>query len=344
MNYIKIRKDNMRKIIILFVLMVSLLVGCVGPSNSMDPVDANDVTEFEYTVKSGSNLTLVSKELESLGYIRNAKTMVDYAQDKQMTNIKAGTYMISKSMSPAEMVTMFFEGKVYRGKKFVVQEGLEAVQIAQKIQDEGLGKADKFMELVNNPSFFSDEYPFLKDPNITSLEGYLYPLTYDFKETDGEEFIIKTMLNSFKNIYITEIEPKLKNTDMTLNEVIILASIVEREAAIAEEMPLVASVFDNRLHINMPLQSCATVQYILKERKWILSNEEIAIDSPYNTYKYKGLPITAIASPSIIAIQAVLDHPDTDYMYFLSKNDGTGSQIFAVTYEEHLKNKKKYLG
>lgn len=334
----------MKKITILLMVMLSLLVGCTGPNNSMEPIDANDTTEFEYIVKSGSNLTSVSKELESLGYIRNAKSMVDYAQDKQMTNIKAGTYRISKSMSPADIVTMFFEGKVYRGKKFVVQEGLEAVQIAKKIQDEGLGKEEKFMELVNNPAHFSEEYPFLKDPKITSLEGYLYPLTYDFKETDGEEYIIRTMLNSFDNIYVTEIEPKLKNKDMTLNEVIILASIVEREAAVAEEMPLVASVFDNRLQINMPLQSCATVQYILKERKWILSNEEIAIDSPYNTYKYKGLPVTAIASPSIVAIRAVLEHPKTDYMYFLSKNDGTGSQIFAVTYEEHLKNKKKYLG
>lgn len=334
----------MKKITILLMVMLSLLVGCTGPNNSMEPIDANDTTEFEYIVKSGSNLTSVSKELESLGYIRNAKSMVDYAQDKQMTNIKAGTYRISKSMSPADIVTMFFEGKVYRGKKFVVQEGLEAVQIAKKIQDEGLGSEEKFMELVNNPAHFSEEYPFLKDPKITSLEGYLYPLTYDFKETDGEEYIIRTMLNSFDNIYVTEIEPKLKNKDMTLNEVIILASIVEREAAVAEEMPLVASVFDNRLQINMPLQSCATVQYILKERKWILSNEEIAIDSPYNTYKYKGLPVTAIASPSIVAIRAVLEHPKTDYMYFLSKNDGTGSQIFAVTYEEHLKNKKKYLG
>lgn len=329
---------------LLLLVMVLLLAGCSGPGGAMEPIDSNDTAEFEYTVRSGSNLTRVSRELEELGYIRSAKAMVDYAEDKQMTNIKAGTYMISKNMSSSEIVTMLYQGKVFRGKKFVVQEGLEAIQIANKVEAEGLGSSDKFMELVNDPSIFVEEFPFLKDPSIRSLEGYLYPLTYDFKESDGEEYIIRTMLKSFDHIYVTEIEPKLAASGKTLNEVIILASIVEREAALADEMPLVASVFDNRLMIDMPLQSCATVQYILKERRWILSNEEIAIDSPYNTYKYKGLPITAIASPSITAIQAVLEHPETEYMYFLSKNDGTGSQIFAVTYEEHLKNKKKYLG
>lgn len=331
----------MKKIILLMIAI--FLVGCSSSTNYLDPIDLNDTTEFEYTIKSGSNLTKVSNELQELGYIQSAKAMVDYAQDQEMTNIKAGTYLISKSMAPTEMVSMFFEGKVFRGKKFVVQEGLEAIQIAEKVQSEGLGSSEKFMELVNNPSHFAADYNFLKDPNIKSLEGYLYPLTYGFKESDGEEYIIRTMLNSFNNIYVSEIEPKLVNNSMSLNEVIILASIVEREAALAEEMPLVASVFENRLNINMPLQSCATVQYILKERKWILSNEEIAIDSPYNTYKYKGLPISAIASPSITAIHAVLDHPETNYMYFLSKNDGTGSQVFAVTYEEHLANKEKYL-
>lgn len=328
---------------ILIVMLSLFLVGCSSSAGKSEPVDINDTTEYQYTVQSGSNLTKVSNELEELGYIKSAAVMIDYGQDNKKTNIKAGTYLITKSMTPMEMVDAFYSGKVFSGKKFVVQEGLEAIQIADKVEAEGLGSSDKFMELVNNPAHFATKYDFLNDPEIKSLEGYLYPLTYDFKDTDGEEYIIDTMLNSFNKIYIADIKPYLSSSGFTLNQVIIMASIVEREAAIDDEMPLVASVFDNRLNINMPLQSCATVQYILKERKWILSNEEIAIDSPYNTYKYKGLPVGAISSPSIKAIQAVLDHPETEYMYFLSKNDGTGQQVYAVTYDEHLANKRKYL-
>ncbi len=326
------------------MFLLLFLVGCGEKVDPLSAVDSSDATEIEFVIAPGSNLTVVSKELQELGYIHSSKAMIDFAQDNEKTNIKAGTYLISKNMTPAEMVENFFKGNVFRGKKFVVQEGLEAVQIAAKVEAEGLGSAEKFMELVNNPAHFADKYAFLNDPSIVSLEGYLYPLTYGFKETDGEEYIIDTMLNSFNIVYLSEIEPKLANSDYTLNEVIILASIIEREAALEEEMPLVASVFDNRLKINMPLQSCATVQYIIKERKWILSSEEISIVSPYNTYINNGLPIAAIASPSLSAIMSVFDHPETEYLYFLAKNDGTGSQVFSVTYEEHLANKRKYLG
>lgn len=333
----------MKKNWLILVMMMLLLVGCSTSKDSLEAVDINDKEEIQYELKSGSTLTSVSKELEEMGYIHSASSMVKYAQENNKTNIKAGTYLISKSMTPVEMAEIFYKGQVYKGTKLVVQEGLEAVQIAEKVESLGLGKADRFMELVNNPSHFAANYEFLNDKKVISLEGYLYPLTYHFKEEDGEEVIIKTMLNSFNDVYQKNIQPKMDGTK-SLHEIITLASIVEREAVLADEMPLVASVFQNRLDIDMKLQSCATVQYILKERKWILSNEEIAIDSPYNTYKYAGLPITPIASPSLVAIESVLEHPKTEYMYFLSKNDGTGSQVFAVTYEEHLKNKKKYLG
>ena len=336
---------NKKIILRLIVFMMAvLLVGCGEDSSSrLDPVDVNDTSEVEFVIKSGSNLTIAARELESMGYIHSAKAMIEYASSNAMTNIKAGTYLISKSMSAEEFVDRFFNGAVYRGDKFVVQEGLEAVQIAEKIEQQGLGSAEKFTELVNNPAHFAERFIFLNDPAITTLEGYLYPLTYNFKDTDGEEYMINAMLKGFETVYETEIKDKLEGTGMSLNDVVVMASIVEREAAIDEEMPLVASVFDNRLQIGMPLQSCATVQYIIKERKWILSIEETQIKSPYNTYIHKGLPIGAIASPSLKAMLAVIDHPKTDYVYFLAKNDGTGQQVYSRTYEEHLANKNKYL-
>lgn len=334
-----------KKIITSAILAIAatILVGCSG-GNKLDAVDINDKEEFHYFIENGSNLTIVANDLEDLGYIKNAKAMIKYAKENNLTNIKVGEYIINKSMTPVEIANDFSKGNVYKGTKIVVQEGLEAVQIAKKIEDAGLGKADVFMELVSNPKKFADKYEFLRDEKVNSLEGYLYPLTYHFKESDTEETIIDKMLSSFNKIYISDLQPNLEKSKYSLNDVVILASIVEREAALEEEMPMVASVFENRLDINMPLQSCATVQYIIKERKWILSYEEISIDSPYNTYKYNGLPISAIASPSLKAMLAVMNHEKTDYIYFLSKNDGTGSQVFAETYEEHLANKKKYLG
>lgn len=329
----------MKKYFLLFTML--FLVACGG--NKLDAVDANDATEIHYTIKSGSNITIVANELKELNIIADSGAMIKYAKDNNLTNIKAGEYILAKNMTPIEMLQKFSSGDVYKGVKFVVQEGLEAVQIAEKVESAGLGSAEEFMNLVNNPALFSDRYEFLKDEKIISLEGYLYPLTYDIKESDTEKDIIEKMLNSFSKIYYNEIEPKLSASGKTLNEVITLASIVEREAALESEMPLVASVFQNRLNINMKLESCATVQYILKERKWILSHEEISIDSPYNTYKYGGLPITPIASPSIKAIMAALEPAESNYLFFLAKNDGTGSQVFSVTYQEHMQNRKKYL-
>lgn len=337
-----INKKIIAKIMLVFIMV--FLTACGDSKNKLEAVDINDHEEYEFVVASGSTLTSVSKELEENGYIHSSRAMLDYATASDMTNIKAGTYLISKSMSTEEIVEAFFVGKVYRGEKLVVQEGLEAVQIAEKLEELGIASQEKFMELVNDPSYFADRFEFLQDPDIISLEGYLFPLTYHFKDTDSEEQIINEMLKGFENVYETEIKDRLKGTNKSLNDIIIMASIIEREAAIDDEMPLVASVFDNRLAIDMPLQSCATVQYIIKERKWILSNEETAIDSPFNTYKYRGLPVGAIASPSLKAILAAIEHPETDYMYFLAKNDGTGEQVYSRDYDEHLANKKKYLG
>lgn len=323
-----------------------LISGCIGEKSgsSLDAVEPENTQMEQYVVKSGTNVTLVARELEELGYIQSAKALVSYASSNDMTNIKAGTYQIAKSMTATEMLELFYTGEVYRGEKFVVQEGLEAVQIAQKVEDQGLGSAEVLMDLVNQPKLFAERFTFLQDEKIETLEGYLYPLTYHFKDTDTEESMIQAMLKGFEGVYESKLKDSLVGSGKSLHDIVIMGSIVEREAAIDDEMPLVASVFDNRLEIGMPLQSCATVQYIIKERKWILTNAETAIDSPYNTYKYKGLPIGPIASPSLKAMLAAIDHPKTDYLYFLAKYDGSGEQVYSKTYEEHLANKKKYLG
>ena len=177
--------------------------------------------------------------------------------------------------------------------------------------------------------------PFTKEiPNRENrYEGYLFPDTYEFDASATGEDITKRMLLRFSEIWTDEYKNRAKELGMTMDEVVILASIIEREAGNEGEMGKVSSVFHNRLNIDMPLQSCATVQYILKERKSVLSVEDTKIDSPYNTYMYKGLPKGPIASPGKAAINAALYPETTDYLYFKVTSDGV--TVFSKTLEEH---------
>lgn len=334
----------MKKLVI-FMLSLICMISTTGCSSKDDlaAVDPNDPTETIYELKSGSNITTVSEELEELGYIRKAKSFKKYAKENELIDIKAGDYLVSKSMSSIDILNKFVNGDNYKGVKILVPEGYEAVQIASKLEEQGLCSKEDFMKVVNNPQLFEDKYDFINDDELKTLEGYLFPRTYFFKKGESAEEIADEMLNQFNIIYQANIKPNMDKTNLSLKEVIILASVVEREAAIETEMPLVSSVFLNRLAINMPLQSCATVQYILGERKPILSTADTKIDSPYNTYKNAGLPVAAIASPGEKAIMSVLEPSDTKYLYFLAKNDGSKEQVYSETYEEHLKNKEKYL-
>lgn len=176
----------------------------------------------------------------------------------------------------------------------------------------------------------------------TRLEGYLFPDTYYITEEDNEISIINAMLSNFNNIYI-KYEKEFKNSRYTLHENIILASIIEKEGGNSEDFKKVSSVFHNRLKRtdNLSyLQSCATVQYLMDEKKPILSSKDIEVDSPYNTYKYPGLPVGPIASPGEEAIKSALYPENTDYLYF--QNDKDGVLHFTNNYNEHLKNMEKY--
>ena len=148
------------------------------------------------------------------------------------------------------------------------------------------------------------------------------------------------MLSAFDNEYNDNLKKKQKEMKMTLEEVINLASIVEKEAVLDEDRPIIASVFYNRLKIDMPLQSDATIQYIFEKRKQIVTYKDLEIDSPYNSYKNKGLPPTPISNPGIKSIEAVLNPADTDYLYFVAKMDGGNN--YSTNYEDHLKYVKEY--
>lgn len=217
-----------------------------------------------------------------------------------------------------------------------IPEGYEFRQIVNLLEENGIINREVFLREAESGEF---DFDFVKQipQRENRLEGYLFPDTYTFRPEDSEHDVILRMLENFNNKAMSVINEA--NSGKSVDEIIILSSIIEREAASDDDRGKIASVFVNRLNIGMKLESCATVQYILKERKSVLSNEDTQIDSPYNTYKNSGLPIGPIASPGIKSIQAALYPEQTNYLYFMAARDGKSS-VFAETYEQHLENMK----
>ncbi|MBO4941138.1 MAG: endolytic transglycosylase MltG [Clostridia bacterium] len=216
----------------------------------------------------------------------------------------------------------------------LIPEGYEAGQIAETLEKRGLVDKERFLELLEKGEF---DFDFISqiDRKENRLEGYLFPATYEIGLWETEWDIINKMLEAFEAYVVPVYEEA--DTKYSLDEVVTFASIVEREAANDSERGKVASVFHNRLEINMALGSCATVQYIIKERKDVLSNADTRIKSPYNTYINTGLPIGPIASPGVNSVKAVLYPEDTDYLYFAARADGS-ENVFSKTHNEHLEN------
>jgi UPF0755 protein len=184
---------------------------------------------------------------------------------------------------------------------------------------------ESFLKLVNDGEKF--------------WEGYLFPDTYEVPKEYGAENMVKVMLSNFNQIAIkNKFADKAEKIGFSMEEIIILASIIEKESKFTEERRQVSSVFHNRLKKDMKLQSCASIQYILKEPKEKLDESDLKIDSPYNTYLYKGLPPGPISNPGLDSIMAALEPVEEDYLYFVLGENGR--HIFSKTYQEHLKNKK----
>ncbi|SHJ64603.1 endolytic transglycosylase MltG [Tepidibacter formicigenes] len=330
----------MKKFLKISILMVIIIAcGLVYFNIQTGPYDESSNEKVLVNIPSGSSLNKISDILFEKKLIKNKLFFVSVAKINNMDkDIKAGIYNIPKSLSNKEILFLLNSGKVYKDIiKVTIPEGFEANQIADRLSTLGIVDREKFLELVNNPSIFKEKYPFLNSENIISLEGFLFPDTYFIDKNYSEKVIIDIMLKRFNEIYNAEYKKRQKELGLNLNEIITIASIIEREAKLDKERPLVSAVFYNRININMPLQSCATVQYVLGERKSVLSYDDIKIDSPYNTYKNNGLPPSPIASPGEKSIKAALYPEDVDYLYFVAKKDGSHS--FSKTYNEHLKRK-----
>ena len=307
-----------------FLLVVSLSFGfglfLVSPANKEG---VNQV----FVVKEGSSLKEVAGELEKGGLITNKTLFVLWARVKGYgKGVRAGEYSLSPAMAPIQLLEILRKGLVIL-HAVTIPEGFTRHQIADLLEAKGLADKKHFLELTQDEAL-------LRQYGISgpSLEGYLFPDTYHFSRGTPTLAIIDTMVRRFRQ-EVTPLMEQARGTGTKFENVVILASIVEKETGRPEERPLIASVFLNRLRLGMRLESDPTVIYGMENFKGNLKKGDLMERTPYNTYVIHGLPPGPIANPGLDSIKAVIDPARSDYLYFVSKNDG--SHHFSKTLAEH---------
>ena len=280
------------------------------------------------TIPSGARLHEVTHLLSSHGIIRS-QTLFNFLvrYRRADTQIKSGEYQFTNRMLPHEVLNKLIRGEQIK-YSITIPEGLTIVQIALLYEQVGMAEKKRFINVASDPSFIAS-----LGMKGETLEGYLFPDTYKFIRTIGEKNIIRSMVQRFNEVYEEEFKKKAQELKLSQREAITLASLIEKEAACPQERPLISAVFHNRLKLHMPLQCDPTVIFGLKGFNGNLTKEDLKIRTPYNTYLISGLPPTPIASPGLDSIKAALYPADVNYLFFVSRNDGT--HCFSSTLAEH---------
>lgn len=313
-------------LIIAFLLIGSTLYGLTCP------VSTTAETNVVVMVKPGMSTQEIGDLLYQQGLIKSALYFRIVAKIGGLdSSLQAGEYAFSKAMTVSQIVD-----KLARGEtafiQFTIPEGYTVDQIAKLLDSKKLASADKFKAAAAAYA----PYDYMAAPaEVTSrAEGYLFPDTYRVAAGITEEQLLKMMVGQFNDQFTPAMRQKAAEQGMSVREAVILASLVEKEAQVPQDRPVIAGVFLARLKLGMPLQSCATIQYILGYPKPELTVQDTEIPSPYNTYQNPGLPPGPIANPGLASINAVLNPAQTDYLYFVA--DKNGAHRFSRTYEEHL--------
>ncbi len=339
-------------LVIVAIIAIVVLSGYFYIKSALEPVDPNSTTEIEVEIPIGSSLATISSILQENGVIKDARIFKYYTKFKNESQFQAGNYTLTQSMTLDEIIESLKTGKVYRKPIFTmtIPEGLTLEQIANIVETNTNYTKDEFMAKVTDEEFIENmigTYPEIITEEVLegnlryALEGYLYPATYSFYEEDPTlDEIITTMISQTKEI-VLGYSSLLEEKQMTVHELLTFASLREEEATAQTDRETIASVFYNRLELDMPLQTDPTVLYALGSHKDQVLYEDLKVESPYNTYEVTGLPPGPIANAGKTSIEAVLNPTDTDYLYFLA--DPEGINHFAKTYEEHLQNIETYL-
>ena len=324
----------------------SLVIGeLADPTAAVDPSDSSKQL---FTVRPGASAAEIGAQLQQRGLVRSALVFRFAAEQSGVgSSLVAGDYELSRSMSMPEIIEVLTKGQVKRGLLATIPEGWRVEQIADRLEATGVSSRDEFLQAVQNPPSVPN-VELLGEPRPATLEGYLFPNTYEVPQKVPGVQAAELMVRMFNQRIGQQLRsnPEL---DLSPHQAITLASIVEREAQQPSERSMIAAVYLNRLGRGLPLQADPTVQYAVATRdgpaasaynywKRDLTDADLELPSPYNTYLHAGLPPAPICNPGEAAIRAVLRPAKTDYLYFVAREDGSGTHLFARTLDEHNAN------
>ena len=290
------------------------------------------------TIQAGTAFSEVARILEDKGVIRDRRSFYLLARIQEaIPKVKAGEYEVHTSMTPSEVLGKLIRGDVIK-YPITIPEGFNLFQIGEVLEKAGVSSQKTFLDRARDPLLIAS-----LGLDGESLEGYLFPDTYNFPRGYGEEPVIRQMVSRFQAVY-APLEKKAQEMGLSRKDVVILASMIEKEAMDDQERRLISAVFHNRLHRGMALQSDPTAVYGVKREKSRgdnrISRQDLLKKTPYNTYQIVGLPKGPIANPGIKSLQAVLNPADVNYLYFVSRNDRT--HYFSSTLEEHNRAVDRY--
>ena len=340
--------------VLIFLCVAVIVVGIMTmgwhyiDSHFVAPLEPGSTEVVTFEVTSGSSLTRVANNLEAAGLVRNRSVFKYYADFLGFgQKIQSGTYQLTRGMSMREIAERLAAGDgTPLVRDITIIEGWTVQNIADYLVREGvIADAQTFLNLCRTGEQFSGYY-YIADvrasanaaSRLYALEGYLAPNTYEIYTAATPEEIIRKLLAQTETVFHDAWHDRAEELGMTMDQVITLASMIEKEAKHAD-FTRVSAVFHNRLRLGMALGSDVTVKYVLGTSRMSLTNQDLAVDSLYNTYRVQGLPLGPICNPSAAAIEAAL-YPDADfvaqqYLYFCSKDPDTGELHFSRTLEEH---------
>ena len=350
-------KKKMRAKITAIILLLAILLGVVGYgvfryTTGVSPASkTEDVILFQ--VKQGESVALVLDNLKAEGIIKDPLVVKIYAKLNNLEGVKVGRYYLDKSWDVKKILETLNDptAGIEIEVTVTLREGLWAKDMAAKIAEVTTVTEGELLALWNNEEFLKEmieKYEFLTDDILNDkltvkLEGYLFPETYNFYIETTAQAVTMRLLDQTNKIYQKH-KADFDASELTIHEIFTLASITQFESGVLADDRIISGVWFNRLEKGMALQSSVTVCYALYEYEdWKECERNSGIDSPYNTYKYAGIPIGPVSNPGENAIISVLDPEDTNYLYFLADVYGDGKIYYAETYEEHNANVQKYL-
>ena len=316
----------------LLLILVAVVAGGTWVYTSLErPYKGYAEAERFVDIPPGTGTAGMARRLAEAGVVRSTTAFRAAVWMRgSARRLQAGEYRFDRPMSPAEVTDRIARGDVYV-RALTFREGLTIREMAAVFEGAGFGQASAFITAARNAELIR-----VLDPKATDLEGYLFPDTYTLPRRTTAEQLVARMVERFQKIVTPELREKAAERGLTVRELVTLASLVEKETARPEERPIVAGVYTNRLQIGMGLQCDPTVIYALMlagRYDGNIRRPDLQIDSPYNTYRYAGLPPGPIAAPGEASLHAAANPADVPYIYFVSRNDG--SHVFSATLDEH---------